>query len=333
VLRFSCPNCGAKLTGSEERAGKAAVCPRCKRKLTVPPAPELTLLREEPAAPVESSDRPTFRAPPAPVERDSDRREHEQAREVLASLGPEAAPEHTGERKLPWLLDILLYPFSTTGIVTLVVMIGFPLVRTLFDAFAPRPRVVPMRGWPSFLIGLVLGLYVLWYLAECVHDSAQGGTRAPDVLDANTGLSNLWARVSYLLAVYIVYGMPVVIYGLATHRLDPIFWALAAWAAVFFPMSLLAMVVNDSISALNPLFLIGSICRVPLSYFGLIVCLLAMAVLFVLVPALMRPTPPPGAVGAIGLVSLLAGAYGSFLFAHVLGRFYWRNRDRLDWGL
>jgi hypothetical protein len=30
---------------------------------------------------------------------------------------------------------------------------------------------------------------------------------------------------------------------------------------------------------------------------------------------------------------LAATNYVAFLVAHVLGRFYWRNRERLDWGL
>jgi len=251
---------------------------------------------------------------------------------MLEWLGsPPPKPEPTGERKLYWLFDILLYPFSITGIVTMVVIVGFPLVRALLGAVLPL--FGPWRHWAFLLIGAALGLYFAWYLAECVYDSAKGGTRAPDVLDANTDFGALWSRVSSLLGVYILYGLPVALYAAIANRFDAIFWALAAWAVFLFPMGLLAMVVHDSPSALNPLFVLNSIRRVCLPYIGLVACLIGMAGLLVVLPAMFRPPPPPGAVGAFSLLSLIAGTYGSFIFAHVLGRFYWRYREQLDWGL
>lgn len=250
--------------------------------------------------------------------------------EVLESLGPLPIPERTGERQFFWLFDILVYPFSGTGLVTLAVIIGYPLLTTLLAAILP---MIPLfGGWPFLFISFVLALYFGWYLAECVYDSAKGGTRAPDIFDADTSIGALWSTVSYLLAVYIVYVLPVVVYATITHRIDAIFCALAIWAALLFPMGLLAMVMHDSVSVLNPFFLLGSIFRVFLPYLGLVVCLIGMACLLVLLPAMMVPAAP-GAALALDLATLVTGVYGSFLFAHVLGRFYWRYRDRLDWGI
>ncbi len=336
MIHFECGHCGRGFKAPETDAGKAGRCPQCGNKVVVPPAPteKLTLVREPNATPAQKPLEPDAAPPSGWIDSSHRAQEAETRRrdqEVLESLGPLPVPERTGERQFFWLFDILVYPFSGTGLVTLGVIIGFPLVRALLGAVIPP--FMPYRGFLFLIIGSVLTLYLGWYLAECVYDSAKGGTRAPDVMDADTSLGSLWSRVSYLLAVYLIYGLPVLIYVLIMQRFDAIFWALAAWAVLLFPMGLLAMVINDSVSALNPFFLVGSIFRVFLPYLGLVACLIGMACLLILLPALFRPAPPAEAIGAFGLASLVLGAYGSFLFAHVLGRFYWRHRDRLDWGI
>jgi hypothetical protein len=335
VLRFVCPHCSVKLTAREDRAGRTASCPRCKKVLTIPSAPELELqlVRSEPSAPLEPLDGPAFHAAPPRADPDATRRDRQQAREILESLGPEPEPEHTGNRKVFWLMDILLYPFSITGIVTLALMIGWPLMTAaLGRTFFVLAR---LGSWLTFGIGVLLGLYTLWYMAECVYDSAKGGTRAPEIMDADTSFNALWSRAKYLLTVYFVYVAPVLIYRLWSHSFDAIFWALAAWAVLFAPMSLLAMVINDSFTALNPFFLIAAIARVLLSYAGLLVCLLGMVALMAWISAATVPPPTPRvrALLVLSIVSLVADSYGAFLFAHILGRFYWRNRERLDWGI
>ena len=40
----------------------------------------------------------------------------------------------------------------------------------------------------------------------------------------------------------------------------------AGWAMLYFPMAMLAVAMADSLSGLNPLFVIPSICKVPLEY-------------------------------------------------------------------
>ncbi|HPC97021.1 MAG TPA: hypothetical protein PLU87_18915 [Sedimentisphaerales bacterium] len=301
--------------------------------MVIPPADELALVQDPVAtAPPQSSQPAAASAPITAAHRAQEAEARRRERETLEWLGsPPPKPEPTGERKFYWLFDILLYPFSITGIVTMAVIVGFPLVRAFLRSVLPL--FGPWRHGAFLLIRFTLGLYVAWYLAECVYDSAKGGTRAPDVLDADTSLGALWSRVSSLLGVYILYGLPVALYAGIARRFDATFWALAAWAVFLFPMALMAMVIYDSPSALNPLFVLNSIRRVCLPYIGLVACLIGMAALFAVLPAMFRPAPPPGAVGAFGLLSLIVGAYGSFIFAHVLGRFYWRYRDRLDWGI
>ncbi|MCU0914670.1 MAG: zinc-ribbon domain-containing protein [Planctomycetes bacterium] len=332
MIRVQCPQCGAKLTVPEIHAGKAGRCPRCKGTIALPPAPEpgLQLVREdtpeETRAPSKLLDDVAARPARMPARKEEDSPENRLAQRMLDALTPAPADEHTGERRIPWFIDILLYPFSVSGVITLVVLILLP---ALLDVL-PMGLFVGGRLFYYWGPVAVMGLYTIWYLAECVYDSAKGGTRAPEIIDANTGLDDLWSRGSYLLAVYLLFVGPVLFYRMYPGRMDAVFWGLVAWAVIFFPMGLLAMVIHDSVSVLNPLFLLGSILRVLPAYAGLLGGIGVLALLFLQTGNVFGQGLAPQ---WLGLLHTVLGAYATLVLAHVLGRFYWRYRDRLDWGI
>ncbi len=329
MIRFACQHCGARLQISPARAGKEGRCPHCKHKLMVPPAPEpeLELVRDDTAAdthiPSKLLEDVAVSPQPLPMGKADEARPGRWVRGLADSLQREEASEQSGVRRLPWFLDILLYPANLSGIITIVFMTLFPLTLGFFPG-------VFFWGGLRFLgpVG-ALGLYLGWYLAECVYDSAKGGTRAPTVLDMGHW-DDLWSRVSYLLAVYLLFAVPPVLYRVLTSRTDAIFWALMAWAIVFLPMGLLAMVIHDSVSALNPLFLLGSIRRVLGPYLCLLLGAAVLAGLFWRAGGAGRRLTPPI---VLPLFHALLGAYVTLVLAHLLGRFYWRYRDRLDRGI
>lgn len=290
---------------------------------------ELTLI-----APAEPKDKALFdvREDRELIESEQERRRREE--QLLTRLGISRQPEHSGVRRFVWPLDILLYPANSPGLMVLGLLTGIPLLLEVIRRFAP---VLGYIGLAFFIGSFILGLYAAWFFAECVYDSARGGTRAPAFVGA--GLGEMWSRVFYLLIVYIVYLMPAVLYRIVISGLDVsgakfeiIFWALAAYALLFFPIGLLAMVVNDSISALNPFFLLGSIFRTLLPYAGLLLLFAALgAACWLLAQGggesdQLRPL-------WLEAVGIAATTYAAFVVAHILGRFYWRNREQLDWGL
>ncbi len=340
MIQFHCPHCTVKLTIKENRAGTIGRCPRCKQAIKIPPLPE-----PEPSVPAEEEEL-TLVTPEAPkdkalfdfpdeqeladIETERLRREDQ----LLTKLGIRRQSEHTGRRRFAWPLDILLYPTSGSGLTVLGLLTGIPLLLVVIQRFVPMLGHIGMAFWAG---SFILGLYAAWYLAECVYDSAKGGTRAPEFTGA--GLGEMWSRVSYLLAVYIVYLLPVVLYRIIISGFDVtggkfeiIFWALAGYALIFFPIALLAMVVNDSISALNPFFLLGSVFRTFFQYAGLLLPFAALGALFWLSAPSQSESEQlrPFWIEAVGLVIT---TYAAFVVAHILGRFYWRNRERLDWGL
>jgi len=333
-LKFQCPNCDQKLSTPEARAGRTGRCPRCKSRITIPPpaASESSVANE--------GHKLTLIEPPrAPDRAAADAAERQRLEEayaaadqvdgdVLTSLGIAPLAQYTGERQFPWPLDILLYPTSASGLISIAVITGVPLFLGL--TLGLIGWFIPFGGILFVAAMFFVGLYAACYWAECAYDSARGGTRAPEVATGPMNWRDMFSRVIYLVAVYALYLLPVVIYGGFLRRTDWIFWALTAWAIVFFPMGLLAMVIYDSSSALNPLLLLGAIGRTFLSYATLLVQLLAMIILMGLFTNVLRSYGP-------ALLQFLLGgivsAYVGMVQAHVLGRFYWRCRERIDWGV
>lgn len=277
------------------------------------------------AAPSDALDRRLLDLPPAQAASEDGRDPLLREKEVLAKLGFKPPPEYTGERQLPWPIDILLYPANMAGLTSLAILVGVPFLLTLVQLLV----FLPFLGLPLSIARLVVGLYGLWYWAECTYDSARGGTRAPGAFDM-AGLGDMWSRVSYLLAVYIIFVLPTVLYPLYGGSSAAIFAVLLVWAVVFFPMGLLAMVINDGTYVLNPLFLLGSIRRTFIPYLGLLLLIVAQGLLFRLVPNLLMRGGH--SIWWVGLGSWTA-AYSSLVTAHILGRFYWRYHARLDWSL
>jgi len=336
MLKFRCPNCAQKLKVQDDRAGRTAKCPRCKERITIPsPAPsepvpleledELRLAPPPPStvAPDALLDLAPGPEPMARSERASLAAAYIGAAEqnddvLLASVGIEPQPRHTGERPTMWLLDILLYPTSKGGLTTLAIMIGLTMLLPVFSLH-----------WIIGLIWLgVIVLYVGWALGECVYDSAVGGVRAPAA--PTVALGEMWSRVSYFIAAYTVYFLPPVIYYLFTRQADLIFDGLTLWTVIFFPMALVAMAVMDSTTALNPFVLLWAILRTFVSYIALLILLIVLTVLLNVLWSILTGLVP----SVLGILVALASVYyTSMVQAHVLGRFYWRNGERLDWGI
>jgi hypothetical protein len=247
--------------------------------------------------------------------------------DTLTSLGITPLTRYTGERQLPWPLDILLYPTSPSGLIAIAVIASVPLFLGLLA------RLVPFSGAHlgllPFLVTLFVGVYAAWYWAECTYDSAIGGTRAPKVSTGPMNWRDMFSRVIYLFAVCAVYILPVVLYHRFSGRTDGIFWGLLAWAIVLSPMGLLAMVIYDSSSALNPLLLLDAIRRTLFSYAGL---LAFFALLGSALWLTFEGTDEEVSLWHDLLVTVIA-IYGSFVLAHILGRFYWRCREKIDWGV
>ena len=336
-ISFYCNNCGYKSTVSESYAGKTIRCPKCYNIISIPTVESTgtTTSQSSPGKP-ETSSRysdydltlldisekekiSTFQRGQTSI--------FEETAEYNQELGEEsqAETEPVDERRLPWLMDIFLYPLNLAGIIHLVVL--WLLV------FLLCPLVMEFLGLGIEYIPIVYTLpvaYVLYYFAECIHDSAAGGCRAPDFW-VHPAKSDKWDCISQSLVVLgciAVCFWPVAVYYVVTERTDLIYWLLLACGGFFFPMVLLAVVLFDSYNALNPILLIGSILHTFLPYCGMVLLFYGGALLFMKIdPRLYRLRLLP----AVPFIFKALQLYLMFVAVGLLGRFYWRYQEKLNW--
>ena len=341
MIEFTCNKCGQQLQMSDTFAGKQCRCPDCKNVLIVPSSIlfefETDRQNENPpkaAHPKDSSINqslnPALDWKPNP-ETGQDQPSFDGAIEQkYAEIFPDekitAPPEQNPGQKIPAIVEILLYPTSIHGLTILGILIGIRILIGLL-AFLAGPF-----GFfiiiPGLFVMAVIAVYTLWYFNHCIRESADGQTRAPDVLINAPSLGNMGWQSLQMAVCLAFFAAPVIIYNRYTERTDTIFYLLLAYAALFFPIGLLAVVMYGTITALNPLQLIGSISKTFFSYLKLVVLFYAVGWL-VFFSSKLSSLPPGIFIIVIDAVLL----YLLMVAAHLLGRFYWLNKDKLDWDI
>ncbi|MHC4721636.1 MAG: hypothetical protein ACYS6I_02885 [Planctomycetota bacterium] len=271
-------------------------------------------------------------------------------------------PDPGTVRKLPWLIDVFCYPISVPGLTILGIYVFTPVVLSLvglglsvvgYPAFLSMPLVLAMAA-----IDLIVTAYVFWYFSMCIHESAVGKVRAPETLNkiiADDTTDTILDLLRIVSSVFICVGPGLTYYSI-TQRLDWILWLLLGSGIFFLPMALLATVMFGSFDGLNPAIVIPSIfntflqhCLVLLAFcvpagiaVGVSVCLpehtvgvfgyILRGVSTILTFATGLPLSLPK--HNIGIISfLLRGGYAylALVAAHILGIFYYRNKERLYW--
>jgi hypothetical protein len=334
MIKFNCKICGQKLNVPGARAGKKGKCPRCKNIVVVPEIQHTDSVINQ-----KDSGIPEFRTQNfadneillEAIEKDKTQdelfgfskgpekdTEYEQEPEEEPSDDTELPPE----RKLPWLIDVFLYPICTPGLITLGIIIIIPLLINIFVGLLGPFGILALPF--SMLINFVISMYFLWYLAECIRDSAEGGIRAPETFANAPGLGELLGQLFRLLLCILIFAGPVGYYYIKTDRIDTTFWSLLALAVFFLPIGLLAVTMFDSIRGLNPLLLIGSVFSAHFIYLALVIILWAIALGVIFILRLLQSE----------WVAFLSGFFVMYILlvvAHLLGRFYWRYQKKLNW--
>jgi hypothetical protein len=344
VIEFHCEKCDRKISAPKSHVGKKAVCPKCKSTFIIPTnqftgsaetrnssgdliahtidsrhdltlldVPEEYKLKGEPADQYKVSE-------------EANPRQHESEEDLVSE-----ETEFTDQRRLPWLVDIFLYPTSLSGFTHLAIFTIIPTLIAILRASLGKARVIV--GLPGFIINILIFLYMGWYFTECVRDSAKGGTRAPGAF-ASVSAGEMWSQMQHIVGCSLILISPAFFYNLYTGKLDVAYWALLMTGSFFFPIGLLACIMFDSIRALNPKLLISSIFSTFFQYCGLV--LLVIAVIFIFTQLVgMVETESPGEPSTVTLilggVLFFLGLYIGFVIAHMIGRFYWRNQGKLNW--
>jgi phage FluMu protein Com len=339
MIEFICSRCGQKLQMPETFAGKKCRCPDCKTILTVPqPAlsePETGTQNKNPPKAAQPKDITINQSlnsaldwkPKPDIAQDRPSFDGVSEQKYAENFPDEkiyVPPEQNPEQKRPAIVDIFLYPTSIHGLTIIAVIIGIPLLINVV-AFLAGPFGL-FIAIPGFFVMAVIAVYTLWYFCQCIRESAEGETRAPDVLiDAPSLFDMGWQslRMAVCLAFFTA---PPIIYNRFIGKVDTILYLLLAYTAMFFPIGLLAVVMHDEITALNPLLLIRSIIKTFFSYLKLVVLFyfVGWLLFFSIKLSSSLPSLPSFLIEAVLLYFLM-------IMAHLLGRFYWINKERLEW--
>ena len=331
-IRFYCENCGYKSTVSKSYAGKQIRCPKCYYIIFIPKIKSTgTTGQSSPGKPKTPSQYSDYDLTLLNISEKEKIKNEQSISEETAEYEQElkeesqAETEPVDERKLPWIIDIFLYPISTPGLIMLGIFVGVPLLIDILMRLVGTFAVVLI--FPSVIINIVIRLYLYWYIAECVRDSAMGGIRAPETLSSNPGLSDMFWQMVSIVGCLVFFLGPAFFYQYFTEKTDTIFWILLAYGIFFFPMGLLAVIILDSSAGLNPILLVGSIFRTFFPYFGLILIFCGPCALI----DKMLSSSPPSLI--LSFILFAVFVYTTMVAAHLLGWFYWRYEEKLNWDL
>lgn len=368
LIEFDCRECGRRLTTPKSHAGRKVVCPGCRKVIYVPasaseetPATSTSVVHftcstcnwpfDEPessqgkliecphchnytAVPLAQISAQEVTIPLEPMPPDKSEEQFEQMQTNLG--GALQKSESLAERKLPWILDIFLYPTSKPGLtilgIAVIVRVTFRIVvRFLGSAsiqFLPFLAFFGFMWAVGMIARIVICLYVWWYLCECIRESTAGVIRAPEITGRSPGLGGMLWQALMTAGCFLLYLGPAIFYYKETNLADAVFWAFAVYAVFFLPMSLLAVVVFESWQGLNPILLVRSIIRTFLPYCALTAAIAALAATGVFIVRKM-PDPQKSSLGLFVLWSM--SIYLAMIVAHLLGAFCCRYKEKLNW--
>ncbi|MHC4694206.1 MAG: hypothetical protein ACYS67_15800, partial [Planctomycetota bacterium] len=229
-----------------------------------------------------------------------------------------------GKRKLPAFIDVFLYPTSFWGMIYLAIFIGVIfLLDTVEKMF---PDYLACLFWLlTLVIRIFVVLFVYWYFAECVRNSAEGGLRAPKVIGDVPPAGDMFRQMVDIICCLIVFFGPCLFYVLIALQTDIIFWLLLIYGIFLFPMALMGIVVFDSMSGLNPRLIYKSISKTFWPYCGLVLLFIAAVLLIIVLGQKVKGS------GYLVILVRCAAFYLLFVAAHLLGRFYWKYQEKLKW--
>ncbi len=334
IIKFRCENCGQKFSVHKNNAGKKGKCPRCKNIVIVPELESTnTTLRQDDSedskinSKYSAYDLSLLAMPQKDKAQDltlSPTETSESSDEYNQEPEEESAEETPALRRLPWFVEIFLYPISTSGLVNLAIL-----------SFLPRmlPPLGHLDYWmhpPPLLVAIIVLLvgYLIYCLSDCIRHSAGGNRRAPDIELSLSILTNAWELIWLILNTFICVAVcvgPLVAYLIITKQADIVFWLLVTYGVLFLPMVLLGLVLFDSLRALNPILIIASMFNVFLPYCGLVLLFFAVCGLIAFILVIM-----PQSFVISYLLSVVC-IYLTMIMAHVLGRFCYKYGEKLNW--
>jgi FHA domain-containing protein len=189
-------------------------------------------------------------------------------------------------------------------------------------------RALMMR---AVIITFIIGTgYLFSYLKKIVYATASGEHRMPDWPELSEWQADILAPMFQFLVVCVISFGPALVFRIwFDGEYMWAVWGLMLFGCFYFPMALLGVAMFDSLAALNPLFIIGSILRVPAEYSVVALVFTVILALRVLVEKVLTMVLNIPLVPV--LIADLMGIYLLIVQTRILGMLYLARRDTLGW--
>jgi hypothetical protein len=182
----------------------------------------------------------------------------------------------------------------------------------------------------GIFLALIIAGYLCAYMVKIINAVAAGAVKLPDWPE----FTDMWDSVIHpfllVVATTVMAFAPLLIYALVlVPRGAPMIVApfLILYALIYQPMGLLSISIHNSFTALNPLFVMASIFRVPLIY---LVTLLALCILIVIRQVMMSMVMTFIPLAGSALASVLS-LYFLAVHMYILGTIYRTSQEKLRW--
>ncbi|OQA02112.1 MAG: hypothetical protein BWY69_01192 [Planctomycetes bacterium ADurb.Bin401] len=316
MIYFDCPKCGKWFSVPDNCGGKKGKCPQCKSAVAIPASDKQLL----------------------PAELVKPKLIHEEPQRFVNTLNEEFKNDvdaKNTKRKYLWFIDVFFYPLNANGISMIFIMAGIPFLIMCISFFMlPWPVLGLFISMVGSLILMIINLYAYFYICQCVRNSAQGYVRLCVNVSEYSSLGETFFMMLRIIGCFFLFFAPCVIRLINNEgKTDNLFYYLLAAGAALFPISLLSVVMYDSVRGLNPVLLIKSILKTFFHYAGLVVVL--WAGLFVIGYTriyFIKAFSANFVLFTLGVgIARFIKIYLLMVAAHLLGRYYYKNAERLNW--
>lgn len=245
--------------------------------------------------------------------------------------GPEqeAKPPESIYARLP---EAFAYPFKGLGWAVIAAgAVFFWVLNSLL--------VLPSIGYFGIfklLLAIAMGGYLCAYMIRVIGASAAGREELPDWPELTSFWDDIFRPLLLVASTALFSFLPLIVrlvaawWGAdddAAPPRDGLYWLCLAWGLMYLPMGLIAVALFDSLTALNPLLVIGGILKtLPAYLFAAALFFLCYFVSGWLQELISAVVPVLG--------SLIAGAVALYFLMvemHVLGLIYNTHAKRLGW--
>jgi hypothetical protein len=172
--------------------------------------------------------------------------------------------------------------------------------------------------------------YLFSYLKKIIASTAAGDRNMPDWPEFSEWHGDIVAPMfQFLLLTVLCFGPALAVYVWSEGDYPWLVWLAALVGAIYFPMAFLGIAIFDSLAALNPKFVVGSILRVPREYTIAVAVFCGSIAIrqvleFVLGKLLKIPLAPT-------LIADLIMIYLLMVEARILGVLYFSEQHTLGW--